>query len=63
MGGLRGNELAAEIIRSHDAAVAGGKDGYLDPRSGLWVFTARFLRERGWCCGSGCRHCPFGSEV
>jgi Family of unknown function (DUF5522) len=23
------------------------------------VFTARFLLRRGYCCGSGCRHCPF----
>jgi hypothetical protein len=26
------------------------------------VFTAKFLRERGYCCESGCRHCPFGFE-
>lgn len=24
------------------------------------VFTAKFLRERGYCCESGCRHCPYG---
>ena len=24
------------------------------------VFTERFLRERGYCCESGCRHCPYG---
>lgn len=23
------------------------------------VFTARFLARRGYCCGNGCRHCPY----
>ena len=30
-------------------------------REGAYVvFTERFLRERGYCCESGCRHCPWG---
>ena len=24
------------------------------------VFTAAYHRKRGYCCGSGCRHCPYG---
>jgi hypothetical protein len=24
------------------------------------VFTEHYLRERGYCCESGCRHCPWG---
>ena len=27
--------------------------------NGLMVLTAEFLRKRGYCCGSGCRHCPY----
>jgi len=27
--------------------------------NGLLVFTAEYHRRRGWCCGSGCRHCPY----
>src|SRR6266850_8017022 len=23
------------------------------------VFTAAYLRRRGYCCDSGCRHCPY----
>lgn len=23
------------------------------------VFTAAFHLKRGFCCGSGCRHCPY----
>ena len=34
-----------------------GLDYYLE--NGLFVFTAAFLRKRGYCCESGCRHCPY----
>ena len=33
-------------------------DCYSDP-DGLLVFTAAYHRRRGYCCGSGCRHCPY----
>lgn len=26
------------------------------------VFTAAYHRKRGYCCGSGCRHCPYREE-
>lgn len=29
---------------------------------GFIVFTERYLRERGYCCESGCRHCPYGYD-
>ena len=34
-------------------------DYYLDEQ-GLTVFTRHYLLERGYCCGNGCRHCPYG---
>jgi len=34
-----------------------GVDYYFE--DGLMVLTADFLRKRGYCCGSGCRHCPY----
>lgn len=51
-----------EVQRRHDAAVEAGEAGYIDPASGLFVLTAVYLRDRGECCGSGCRHCPYGSD-
>ena len=27
------------------------------------VFTEKFLRDRGYCCESGCRHCPYGFRL
>ena len=26
---------------------------------GLFVLTAQFLAQRGFCCERGCRHCPY----
>jgi hypothetical protein len=39
-------------------SVVEGADFYLE--GGLMVFTERFLLRRGYCCESGCRHCPYG---
>ncbi len=38
-----------------------GVDYYFD--NGLMVLTARFLLKRGYCCGNGCRHCPYPKEI
>lgn len=27
------------------------------------VFTARYHLRRGFCCGSGCRHCPYEKKT
>jgi hypothetical protein len=50
---------AAQILRAHDEALREGADTYVDPESGLVVLTARYLARRGFCCESGCRHCPY----
>ena len=34
-----------------------------DVENGLYVFTASFLKRRGYCCDSGCRHCPYPKET
>ena len=26
------------------------------------VFTEAYHLRRGWCCQSGCRHCPYGYD-
>ncbi|MFN6037914.1 MAG: DUF5522 domain-containing protein [Bacteroidota bacterium] len=28
-------------------------DGYI-------IFTEKYLLKRGYCCKSGCKHCPYG---
>ncbi|MGN6511867.1 MAG: DUF5522 domain-containing protein [Chitinophaga sp.] len=29
---------------------------------GYVVLTEKYHRERGYCCGNGCLHCPFDYE-
>lgn len=48
-----------ELLAAHQAALDAGEPGYLDPETGLFVLTAAYLADRGHCCGSGCRHCPY----
>ena len=33
------------------------EDFYIE--NGKYVFTESYHLKRGYCCGSGCRHCPF----
>ncbi|NTS40166.1 hypothetical protein HRG84_04545 [Flavisolibacter sp. BT320] len=42
---------------------AGSDDDYYLNEDGRVVFTANYLRKRGYCCGNGCRHCPFNYEA
>jgi hypothetical protein len=51
-----------EILERHDRALLAGDATYLDPATGYVVFTARFLAERGSCCDSRCRHCPYVAD-
>lgn len=31
--------------------------------SGLVVFTEEYLLQRGYCCGNGCRNCPYDYKM
>lgn len=44
-------------MTERDDVMEEGRDFYFE--NGLMVFTAEFLRRRGFCCRSGCRHCPY----
>jgi hypothetical protein len=35
------------------------EDFYYSPE-GYIVFTEKYHLKRGYCCKSGCRHCPYG---
>jgi hypothetical protein len=45
-------------VPARDAPLIAGVDYYW--QNSLMVFTEAFLRRRGYCCRSGCRHCPYG---
>lgn len=54
--------VSSRVGAAHARACAAGHDFYVDPESGLMVMTAVYLRERGFCCDNGCRHCPWDEE-
>jgi len=35
-----------------------GIDYYIN-EDGLVVLTEKYHLERGYCCGNGCKHCPY----
>ena len=35
---------------------------YYINEEGLMVLTEKYHLERGYCCGNGCRHCPYEFE-
>jgi Family of unknown function (DUF5522) len=47
------------IIEVHERAVEEGRSSYQDPGTGLVVLTVMTHLNRGTCCESGCRHCPY----
>ncbi|XP_018420055.1 PREDICTED: uncharacterized protein C1orf53 homolog [Nanorana parkeri] len=50
------------IVQAHEAACLVGQEGYSDPHTGYFVFTRIAHLRRGKCCGTACRHCPYGQE-
>lgn len=36
-------------------------DFYIE--NGKYVFTEEFHLKRGYCCNSGCRHCPYKKNL
>lgn len=38
-----------------------GIDFYYDEHDNM-VLTAKYHLDKGYCCGCGCRHCPFEYE-
>lgn len=39
-----------------------GTDFYYN-EAGLMVFTKQYHLKRGYCCKSGCKHCPWNYSV
>ncbi|MEK7226205.1 MAG: DUF5522 domain-containing protein [Bacteroidota bacterium] len=38
-----------------------GTDFYIN-EDGLVVLTEKYHLKKGYCCGNGCRHCPYQYE-
>jgi hypothetical protein len=50
-------EVTGKAVDSDKNSLIEGEDYYLE--NGLMVFTSAYLLKRGYCCDSGCRHCPY----
>jgi hypothetical protein len=47
--------------QSNENKLTAEKDFYYTPE-GYKCFTEKFHLKRGYCCKSGCRHCPYGFD-
>jgi hypothetical protein len=48
--------------RKHMSNLKQGVDYYYDEHDDL-VLTAKYHLDKGYCCGHGCRHCPYDYET
>ncbi|KAJ3599703.1 hypothetical protein NHX12_033659 [Muraenolepis orangiensis] len=48
------------IHKVHREACEAKQQMYADPSTGYKVFTEYAHLRRGKCCGTACRHCPYG---
>jgi hypothetical protein len=37
-------------------------DDFYKTAEGYIVFTEKYHLKRGYCCKSGCKHCPYGFD-
>lgn len=54
---MEGNEQEKRSDRLERLGLHAG-DYYFSPE-GYLVFTEQYHNKRGYCCQSGCRHCPY----
>jgi len=54
------SEEIGEHTEISSAETVEGRDFYWE--NGLMVMTAEFLKRCGYCCESGCRHCPYTTK-
>jgi 23S rRNA (cytidine1920-2'-O)/16S rRNA (cytidine1409-2'-O)-methyltransferase len=62
--GAEGNREFLSCYQKPSAARQGGKDELVEGKdysieNGLMVLSSAYLLRRGYCCGSGCRNCPY----
>lgn len=50
--------MSNERLNGERRKLVEGEDYYFEGR--FLVFTEKYLRDRGYCCENGCRHCPYG---
>lgn len=51
-----------ETLKARPDPLPTSDEYYLEPGTGRMVLTGKYLLRRGYCCGHGCRHCPWPQE-
>ncbi len=59
MSNSTGQELL-RVVKEKLQRLQEGPDFYWE--GSAMVFTSAFHQRRGYCCGSGCRHCPYDPQ-
>jgi hypothetical protein len=49
------------VEQMHMKKLQEGTDYYYDPHGNV-VLTEQYHLQKGYCCGHGCRHCPYNYE-
>lgn len=49
----------SDRVKLTKATLVEGTHYYINEQ-GYWVFTELYHLQRGYCCKSGCKHCPYG---
>jgi ABC-type Fe3+-hydroxamate transport system substrate-binding protein/diphthamide synthase (EF-2-diphthine--ammonia ligase) len=55
-------DVPADYTAIHEEACRANQLRYVDPDTGFLVMTEIAHKNRGKCCGGGCRHCPYNHE-
>ncbi|MEZ4752980.1 MAG: DUF5522 domain-containing protein [Bdellovibrionota bacterium] len=52
-------KISTKCQQLHSEAIKQQQETYIDPDTGYIVLTELAHLNRGECCGSACRHCPY----
>ena len=55
----KSEDLTVASDRGREAADTALRPGDFYMENGFLVFTEAYHLRRGYCCNSGCRHCPY----
>src|SRR6476620_6274968 len=54
-------KFVSMLEQNNENKLIEGEDFYYTPE-GYKCFTEKYHLKRGYCCKSGCRHCPYGFD-
>jgi hypothetical protein len=55
----RSDDWISELYYKEERKIEFNQKDFYETKDNLMVMTEEFHIQRGSCCGSGCRHCPY----